>query len=321
VKKRYLFGGFLTTLISFMFVNNTTMFIDKSALNSERFLLAHRGIAQTYHREDLDTYTCTAKRIYPPEHSFIENTIPSMRAAFDAGADMVELDVKISKDRQLAVFHDATLGCRTNIEGKPWQFTLAELKQLDIAYGYTADDGLSFPLRGKGVALLPSLEEVFAAFPNESFLINFKGPNTRYADLLARLLQNRSDAQNRKVMVYSGQVAPTERMKELMPEIRGFTRKSVKSCVAYYFLIAWTGMIPESCQNTGLLIPQNIGPLLWGWPEKFVSRMEAVNTQVFLIPAMSFREKHTGGIDTKEQIENIPENYYGGVWTNRIDLF
>ena len=63
-------------------------------------LLAHRGLAQTYPATGLTATTCTAARIFPPEHAFIENTLPSMRAAFAAGADIVELDVHPTTDGQ-----------------------------------------------------------------------------------------------------------------------------------------------------------------------------------------------------------------------------
>ncbi len=73
-----------------------------------------------------------------------------MQAAFDLGADAVEFDVKCSKDNQLAVFHDSTLLFRCGIEGEVQDYTMAELKQMDVEYGYTADKGKTYPLRGKG---------------------------------------------------------------------------------------------------------------------------------------------------------------------------
>ena len=62
----------------------------------EMSLLSHRGVHQTYHREGLTNTTCTAERIDPPAHAFIENTIPSIQAAIEAGADIIELDIKLT---------------------------------------------------------------------------------------------------------------------------------------------------------------------------------------------------------------------------------
>ena len=81
-------------------------------------LIAHRGVHQTYHREGLKNDTCTAQRIYPPVHDYIENTVRSMQAAFAAGADIVELDVHPTTDGRFAVMHDWTLNCRTEGKGE-----------------------------------------------------------------------------------------------------------------------------------------------------------------------------------------------------------
>jgi len=37
-------------------------------------LMSHRGVHQTYPREGLSRDSCTATRIHPPAHTFIENT-------------------------------------------------------------------------------------------------------------------------------------------------------------------------------------------------------------------------------------------------------
>jgi glycerophosphoryl diester phosphodiesterase len=80
-------------------------------------LLAHRGVAQRFDMTDVRNDTCTAARMLPPEHDYLENTIASMEASFKAGADIVEFDVHPTTDGHFAVFHDWTLDCRTNGKG------------------------------------------------------------------------------------------------------------------------------------------------------------------------------------------------------------
>ncbi len=60
-----------------------------------------------------------------------ENTLVSFEAAINAGADMIELDVMLSRDRKVVVIHDAILARTTNGNGPVADFTLDELKQLD----------------------------------------------------------------------------------------------------------------------------------------------------------------------------------------------
>ena len=113
-------------------------------------LIAHRGVHQTFHRENLENDTCTAERIYPPEHDYLENTLRSMEAAFAAGADIVELDVHPTTDGHFAVIHDWTVDCRTEGTGETRSHDLAYLKTLDIGYGYTADGGATYPVPRQG---------------------------------------------------------------------------------------------------------------------------------------------------------------------------
>ena len=60
-----------------------------------------------------------------------ENTLAAFRKAIDTGSDMMELDVRFSKDAQMVVIHDDTLDRTTNGRGKVSDYTLKELKQLD----------------------------------------------------------------------------------------------------------------------------------------------------------------------------------------------
>src|SRR3954463_13434490 len=69
-------------------------------------IMAHRGIHQDFDRTGLTNNSCTATRIREPIAPEIENTVGSMQAAFDLGADVVELDVHPTTDGQFAVFHD-----------------------------------------------------------------------------------------------------------------------------------------------------------------------------------------------------------------------
>ena len=60
-----------------------------------------------------------------------ENTIASVRAAINVGADMAEIDVTLTSDGYIVVIHDETLDRTTDGSGEVFQFTLAELQELD----------------------------------------------------------------------------------------------------------------------------------------------------------------------------------------------
>ena len=88
-------------------------------------VVAQRGVAQQYLSVGPDDAACTARLILPPAHSFIDNTLASIEAARAAGADVVEIDVRITKDRQFVVFHDRELACRTEGSGPVSEHSVA----------------------------------------------------------------------------------------------------------------------------------------------------------------------------------------------------
>ena len=62
-----------------------------------------------------------------------ENSLAAFQKAVDAGYGM-ELDVQLSKDEKLVVFHDATLKRMCGIEGNVWDYTLEELQQMKLLH-------------------------------------------------------------------------------------------------------------------------------------------------------------------------------------------
>lgn len=85
---------------------------------------------------------------------FPENTLAAFRGAVDAGAQMIELDVTLSKDRHLIVIHDTTVDRTTDGSGTVGTLTLAQLARLDA--------GSWFDPRFKGERL-PTLGQVLDA--------------------------------------------------------------------------------------------------------------------------------------------------------------
>ena len=91
-----------------------------------------------------------------------ENTLPAFRRAMEAGADGVELDVRLTKDSQLVVFHDRNLDRTSNGAGPVNRSTLAEIRSLDV--------GSWFDPKFRGETA-PTLDEVFESLPPD-YLIN-----------------------------------------------------------------------------------------------------------------------------------------------------
>jgi len=312
MKKRKMFGFGVGLFLCGVYLANASWIA--GVPEGEMSLLAHRGVHQTYHRKDLTNTTCTAARIDAPTHDYIENTIPSMRAAIEAGADMIELDIKLTTDGEFVVFHDATLDCRTNGSGKTHHSTLAELKALDIGYGYTADGGATYPFRGQLIGAMPTLNEVLAEFPETRFMVNLKHSKAfegeAYRDYLSA-----SDAPRLGLVGSNRAIAP---VKAVYPNMIIQTRQDVKVCLKGYLLTGWYGGMPETCKNTYVPVPSNLRRLAWGWPHRFEQRLNEVGSRSML----SGPYDGTGmvGIDEVKQLGVIPKGYKGIVFTNKVEV-
>ncbi|SIS84138.1 glycerophosphodiester phosphodiesterase [Alicyclobacillus vulcanalis] len=109
-----------------------------------------------------------------------ENTLPAFVRAAELGADMIELDVRLTGDGSVVVLHDPTVDRTTDGRGLASQMRLAELRKLDA--------GSWFDTRFRGTPI-PTLDEVFAAVPHMCLNIELKtSPVAHTRQLIRRVL-------------------------------------------------------------------------------------------------------------------------------------
>jgi glycerophosphoryl diester phosphodiesterase len=118
-----------------------------------------------------------------------------------------------------------------------------------------------------------------------------------------------------QITVY-GDDAGIDLLREQSPSLRLLSMAMMKSALLKYELIGFTGYIPKELHNMELHLPLNYARFLWGWPNKFVKRMESVNTRVVIVAGNG---KRSEGFDTEESLQSVPRGYSGYIWTNRID--
>jgi len=63
-----------------------------------------------------------------------ENTLASFASALECGADLVELDVQLTKDGHVVVIHDPTVDRTTGGHGRVGELTLREVRALSAGY-------------------------------------------------------------------------------------------------------------------------------------------------------------------------------------------
>lgn len=103
----------------------------------------------------------------------------SFAHSVDIGADILEMDVALTKDNQLITIHDLTLDRNTNGTGKVRDHTYKEIRALNAAYGL--EDANGQPIRDPALnpyiekgAYIPTLEEVFTKYGDHKMVIELK---------------------------------------------------------------------------------------------------------------------------------------------------
>ena len=136
-----------------------------------------------------------------------------MRAAVAAGADVVDADVRVTRDGVLVASHDDDLQVETGTVGTVHSSTVADLRLLDAARNWPGPLH-DFPLRQGGVTI-PTVEEILSAFPHRRISLEFKttGGERQLCSLLRRL-QRTSD-----VYVGSAGDAAVENFRPICPEV------------------------------------------------------------------------------------------------------
>jgi glycerophosphoryl diester phosphodiesterase len=141
-----------------------------------------------------------------------ENTMAAFQLAVQHQADAIELDVKLSADHQLVVFHDASLKRTTGAEGKVSEKTLAELKTLDAGSWFSGE------YAGEAI---PTLDEVFESLGRHLFinieLTNYFTP----ADSLVEKVVERVRKHKLEDFVLFSSFLPTNvhKARRLLPEV------------------------------------------------------------------------------------------------------
>jgi len=109
-----------------------------------------------YHPKPEEDFTVIAHR--GASAYFPENTLASFQGAVDLKADMAELDIQLTSDGQIVVFHDEKINRCTDGRGRLADHTLIQLKQLD------AGSWFSGKFSGERI---PTLDEVLSLCRNK----------------------------------------------------------------------------------------------------------------------------------------------------------
>ncbi|MDE0884598.1 MAG: glycerophosphodiester phosphodiesterase [Myxococcota bacterium] len=216
-----------------------------------------------------------------------ENTRPAYALALEQRADMIEVDLHLSRDGAIVIAHDAQLG-RLGAEGVIGDRSLAELRALDASAGKAE------------ATQIPTLDEVLDEFGAKiPFNLEFKrGSDGPYPGLPAATLE--------------------------AVERRGLLDRTLFSCFDDAILEELRGLSPRA-RLAVLVDPRQPEPRNILARARRV-RAEAVNPHFLLASEELIREAHAEGcavyaytVDEIEVMETLLAREIDGLFTNRPD--
>lgn len=243
-------------------------------------VVAYRGGGSLIDYEKLAATNCSAVSLKESGLHSVENTHEAVAASVAAGIDAIHLNVQRTSDDQLVVFHDWTLDCATDGTGPLSQSSWNDLNHIDAGYGYTFDNGKTFPFRGKGLRI-SKLEEFYSQYPGYKFLVNLKNNDEQSFNVLYKFIIDLPPVSSSATTVITS-AKGMDWFRTKATAIKVVSVDSVKGCGMNYLVVGWAGMVPESCRNTSLFIPPSMAKYFWGFPKRLAARLQKYGTDVYL---------------------------------------
>ena len=202
-------------------------------------------------------------------HDAPENTLAAMKLGWEQGADAVELDLWLSADGKLAVFHDADTKRFAEPVRKIKEMTLAEIQQLDVG----AFKGAPF----NGVRV-PALESILATVPAGKRVVLELKDDPELIPEFVRIVKA-SGLKSQQMCVISFKEATLRDSKKALPEVPHYFLKGYKAD-------AKTGELPRLEPLLALCRDAKFEGLNlhFDWPvtPEFTARVKAQNLKLLI---------------------------------------
>ena len=171
------------------------------------------------------------------------DTMYALEQYADMGVDILEMDLHMTQDGVIVLIHDDTVDRTTDGTGDIREMTITQAKSLDAGYNWTQDEGLTYPFRDMGITI-PTLEEVFQAFPNYPMIIEIKQETPPMAEQLCDLIREYNMSED--VIVPSFSDIAIQEFREACPEVATAASSSEVRKFVYLNFVLMTGTIsPE----------------------------------------------------------------------------
>lgn len=134
-----------------------------------------------------------------------ENSLKAYQLAAAMGVDVVEVDLKKTKDGEIVIMHDETIDRSTNGKGKPADYTLAEIKKFHLKNGLGRATAYNF---------IPTLKEVMLQLKGTGVMVNLDKSYPYFREAYAILQETGTIRQ----AIFKSE-APFDSLKNKYPEL------------------------------------------------------------------------------------------------------
>jgi len=230
------------------------------------------------------------------------DTMYALEQYYAMGVDVLEMDLHMTADGEIILIHDDTLDRTTDGTGDVREMTLVEVQKYDAGYYWSKDDQ-TYPFRDMGISI-PTLREVFEAFPETAMIIEIKQETPSMAAPLCDLIYEYG--MQEKVLVPSFSDAAMQEFRQVCPEVAtAASEDEVRDFVIRGFLLMAGTITP---QYQALQVPESRD----GIP---------VVTRLFLWFARNRNvEVHIWTINEPEDMQRFIDMRLDGIMTDRTDI-
>ncbi|MGM0833498.1 glycerophosphodiester phosphodiesterase [Halomonas qinghailakensis] len=182
-----------------------------------------------------------------------ESTMAAYELAHEWGVDYLELDVQLTSDGELVIFHDDAIDRTSDGEGKINDYTLEELMALDTGTWFNEANAEKADAAFEGAQIL-TLEALFERFGHDArYYIETKSPqlNPGLEEALVETLEKHEMIENGRVLVQSFE-------QDSLLKVRELNERVPLIQLVWYSpseedndrLVEWTGVTPGPAEIT-----------------------------------------------------------------------
>ena len=256
---------------------------------------------------------------------FPESTLFTFKNAISMGMDVIECDLRQTKDGHIVLLHDESTARTTQRASSVQELTLSQVKELDAGYWWSTGaryarggsdivEWTTYPYRSLGIKI-PTLIELFEHFPTTPKIIELKTesnvgvPPYVITETCALIKKYK---QTTHVVVASFSEAALVIFRKECPDVA--TGTGVNGVISMFVASMFGSTAAFSPASPSIHAPQFFNLPVVGTVE--------VLTKSFIAGALS-RNVHVGAYDVDDAniyLEMIDRGLNGGVITDRIDV-